>query len=416
MAEYTAYTSNATLGDIMLRVYDRGAIQSVQNITSDLLSRIGLAADFRVGGEGFYFGVNVEGDEEFAYGTEDMAIPTPKTEVVKQARVRPVVFIGQVAFTGLGKAVSTQDEHAFLSAIQYGVDRKLQRMFAYEEGALFRDATGRLADLNANASGGGPFTAVLKDPGVQWIRPGMTIDVIVDDSNKRIGATVSDVDWPANQIVYDGGAVSGSPDVEDAMIFRTGIQDASDPTAEVEILGLPVAVADSGSYLQIDRSSYPTWEGNVLDAADGPLSEDLLLTAENRLKVIGALDKGSIMDCVTAVHPNQLRKYFELVSPQKEFTGLSLDAGYKKLTWNGREIIDCYSIPETEFYMGMLSSLQKFVAPGGEMQIDTTFGPAIKWTPGYDKGVMYLRGYHNFAVRQPNAWVRAHTLENVATR
>lgn len=416
MADYTAYTSTATLGDIMLRVYDRGSIQNVQNLTSDLLSQLGQAQDFKVGGDGFYFGVDVLGDEEFQYGGEDMAIPTPKTEVVKQARVRPVVLIGQVSFTGLGRAVSQQDEHAFLSAIQYATDRKLQRMFAYKEGAIFRDGTGRLGDVNGAVSGAGPFTASVDGPGVQWLRPNMTVDVIVNGSNHRIGAIISDVDWAANQIVYDGGAVTGTPDVDNAMIFRTTLQTPATPTAVVEITGLPAAIAASGTYLNINRATYPTWEGNVVDAAGGPLSEDLLLRMENRLKVVGGLSRGEIMGCALIIHPNQCRKYFELVSPQKEYTGMSLDAGYKKLSWNGRPIIDCYNVPETEAYMGMLSALQEFVAPGGEMQIDTVFGPAIKWTPGYDKGVMYMREYDNYAVRQPNAWVRSHTLENVATR
>jgi hypothetical protein len=56
------------------------------------------------------------------------------------------------------------------------------------------------------------------------------------------------------------------------------------------------------------------------------------------------------------------------------------------------------------------------IAPGGEMQLDQTFGPVVKWQQGYDAGVMYYRCYDNYVVRNPRRMFRLDALGNVSTR
>lgn len=411
MATLTAYTSSPTLGEILLRVYDRGNVTELQNLESPLLSRIGDAVDFTIGGDDFRFGVNTEGDESFGYIAEDAALPEAYNETVLQAAITPVVFVGQVKFTGLARAVSQRNEHAFLAAVQYHTDQKLRRMVAYKEGALFRDGVGRLG-LCAGAVGASA-TVTVDNPGVQWFRPGMRLDFIdTGDTVDASAAIVDSVNWVTNQIVLTAAITT---DDNSAIYFDSLGQTTYAGTVK-EILGLSAGVATSGTYLGIARATNATFQGNVVDASSNPLTEDLLLRGENRVKVIGGVGSGNMQDYILICHPNQIRKYFELVQPQKQFTGLSLDAGYTSLAWNGHTIVDTYNCPETEVYYGDMSQFQRFVAPGGEMQIDTTFGPPIKWTPGYDAGALYWRCYENYALRKPNAWVKTSALQNVGTR
>lgn len=409
-----------TLGDLLKRLYGGPEITILQNLTAPIFDKLGTAADATLGGKGLYFPVNASGDEGYGFIDENAKLPDSQNEQVVQAVVPAVVFVGQVRLTGLANAIAARDPLAFANAYQYHTDMKLKRMMVYREGALFRDGTGLLgtcdtavavvvADTTTTAQ-------VLGGTGTQWMRRNMLIDVRtgVGGPTKLSNIKITNVDRIANSIMTDVNIGTGgtTPIVNGDFIYLAGTQPATGTAIQREFLGLEAAIATTGTYLTIQRANLPEWQSNVVDAGNTDLDEDRLLQAENRVLIVGGLTPNDLHSFDVVIHPNQRRKYFELVVPQKMFTGMSLDAGYQKLQWNGHDFTESHNVPQKTVYMGDLGQFQHFVCPDGDLKIDDTFGPPIKWAQGFDAGVSYWRCYDNYAVRKPNAWVKIINLNN----
>lgn len=406
--------ATTTLGDLLKRVYDPATVEEAQNLEVPVLGMIGEGTDYRVGGDGLYFAVDMSGDEGFGYIAEQAAIPAAQNEQVKQAKVSPTVFVGAVRVTGLGRAISSENIMAFAQGLQFHFDKKMRRMTAYKEGVLFRDGKGVLLQYNGAPSD--TATAESVDSGVlSWVRRNMMVELFTSADAYRGGPSkVTDIDY-VNQTITLADTIAGAADND--KIVLAGTQPRTGTFVEREPLGLESAISLTGTYLNVARASYPEWESNVVNAAGTDIDEDRFLQAESRLYIIGGVSSGRIRDYRILIHPNQLRKYYELIIPRKEFSGSpGADASPGMLSWNGHEFVITHNCPETTAYMGDFSMWQKFTAPDGNMQIDTTFGPPIKWAPGYDGGIAYWREYCNYAVRMPNHWVKIHTLGNVANR
>jgi hypothetical protein len=404
--------TNTTLGDLLLNVYDKTSIAQLQNLESEMLDKIKEATDFQVGGNGLVFPVNLSGDEGYGFIQEQGALPPSQNEQVAQATVNPVVFVGAVKITGLARAISTGNALAFANGLQYHMDMKLKRMTAYLDTAFFRTGTGQLATYAVNPADTSIANAV-QSPGAQWFRRNMLVDIFDAngaDAMLAQAVKVTDVDLIANTItlaVNFGATV----DISDPL-YLTGTHFAGSALIP-EILGLDAGISTTGSYLTLNRATFREWQSNVIAAAAADLDEDLLLQAENRIMIITGMPMSTIRNMNLIAHPNQIRKYFENMVPQRQFTGMDFDAGYSKLSWNGKPFLFAHNCPRTSLYMGDMSTYQRFTAPGGEMKLDDTFGPVIKWAQGYDAGMAYWRSYQNFAMRAPNRWLRIDNLADV---
>lgn len=406
--------NTTTMGELLKRVYAPEQVEELQNLEVPVLSYITEAEDKRVGGEGFFFAVDASGDEGYAYVDESARIPDPQNEQVKQAKVSPTVMLGAVRITGLGRAISSQDVMAFARGLQFHMDRKVRRMTAYKESVLFRDGKGKLLEFPAGFTD--TSTATTMNNGVfSWVRSNMLVEVFTAGGAYVTGPhKVVDVDVVNQTVTFDTDFASSLTATDG--IYLAGTQPRTGTLVEREPLGLEAAIATSGSYLNISRATIPEWESNVVDASSTDLDEDRLLQAEQRCYIVGGISMGRVRDFRILIHPFQLRKYFQLVIPRKEFSGMTFDAGYSKLGWNGHEFLVTQNCPETTLYMGDFSAWQKFTAPDGNLQIDSTFGSPIKWAPGFDGGMAYWREYCNYAVRKPNSWVKITNLANVANR
>jgi len=399
-----------TAGDLLLRVYDKVEITQLQNLEVPLLDKLPESTDHQLGGKGFYFGILPSGDEGYGFIQEEAPIPAAQNEQVLQAIVSPVIFVGAVRVTGLGRVISMRDTHAFVNGLQLAYDKKLRRMTVYWEGGLLRDGTGRLADQSGAPSGN---VVTLKNGNVMWFRRNMLIDVRRSNATVFGQLQITQVDFPTNSITFtqpSGGTLDGDS------FYLAGTQPASGAAVTREFTGLDAAMPATGTYLTQARSTTPEWAGNTIDAGGIDVTEDLLQQAENRVLIVGGVPMSEVRDQCLIWHPNQRRKYFRLVLPQKQYVGMDMDAGYRKLTWNDADIYETHNCQEDRIWRISPSLFQKFVTPEGDLQIDTTFGPAIKWAQGYDAGISYYRFYGNYAYRKPNSGAVIINLGNVVNR
>ena len=393
-------TSN--LDEALKRLYNADYVTKAQNISTPFLASIGDATDFTFGGESMRFGVELSGNESVRFGTEDGLLPTPGNITVKQATVTAKELFATFRFTGRAQAATANSAHSFVNAVTGNINDAFQRLKVYEEGAMFRDGTGKLGLINGN-----PSTAVITvDNGnLHWFRKNQTLEFWRADVKVAGPVAVSSVSASNSQVTL-ASDISASLLDNDA-IYKAGTHNGSITAREV--LGLDAVVGASGSYLGIDRDAEVDFRGHPISMNGADLDEDSLERLEERIMDQGGVESLDAFKIVTST--NQRRKYLELVRSQKRFAGMNMDAGSGELNWNERPIMFVYSCPADDLYMGDFSKLERYTLTGGELKL-SDIGGVIKWAPNYDAGFGYWRGYFEYACRKPNAFGK---LDGLAT-
>jgi len=398
----------SNLGSILKSVYSPEAIRVLQNFESPLLGRIGNGRA-TLGGNGFIFAVNSQSNMAFRPSGDTQALPTAQRQQVQQATVVPRVMLGTVQITGLAKAIANNNSHSFASVAQYDLAELIKAITHYQEGQVFRSNVDRILRLNEASPSGTDLTV---DNGqIQNVKRGMVIDFVTDAGARTASATVSDVSW-VNSTITTSVDVSALLTDNDG-IFLTGVQDGNGSLLARGYDGLEGGTAASGTYLGLSKSTFPAWAGNVITAS-GPLDEDLLMQAFNRVRVeVGA----DARDFALIAHPSAIRRFMEVAYPRQRFSGSSVDLGVSEVKFNGQTFIDVVTIPDTDVYGVAMSELKRFETPNGSLQLSDDFGgTGIKWLNGFDAGLGYVRSYNNVVLTNPKKAFRIQSLSDVASR
>lgn len=396
-----------TLGELLHEVYSPRAIEDIQGKTSAVWNAMPTAPEVLGGEDGTNFAVEAIADRSFGFQDQNAQIRAAGNSTVLKARVFPKVFAGLVQMSGLAKDMSGP-QFAFADGWNSEISRKLKSMTEYLETCLFRDGTGLLALVNEpsavpDTTGGG---LNVDTPGTAHLRIGQNLDFHHTSTNVRQGsAKVTDVDQANSAVTLDADISTQIAD--NSKIYISGTQ-ASGAAAAVEANGLADQIKTSGTWNGISLSTYPQLKGNVISASSTDLSEDLLERSVNRVEIEGNVTAASASKFMFVMHPDQRRKYLDMVRAQKQFTGLSLDAGYKTLGFNGNPIVFTRSAKPSEVYCGDFSKFEKFFTSNGQLQID--MGRGLTYLDGYDVLYGVLKAYLQFAVRNPKAFCRIESL------
>jgi hypothetical protein len=394
-----------TAGDILQEIYSPASIAEQQHYISPIWGMMGTAPEV-IAGESLRFAVEAMADNSFGFVPEGQAIASPNNDNIQQAILNAKPFLMQVQMSGLLRAISGS-QYAFADVLQQTIDRKLRSASVYFEGLIPRDGTGQLALVNEpsavpNTTGG---ALNVDNPGTTYLRRGMNVDFLDTSTNvKEASAKIVDVDHANNAITLDTDISTLIGD--NSKLFLAGTQ-TSGTVAAREPNGLADQVKTSGTWNGLALATYPALKGNVLSAGSVDITEDILQRAQHRIEIEMGLSPQNAERWVVFSHTNQRRKYLELVRAQKQFTGLSLDAGYKALEWNGSPWITSNQMDPTTIYMGDMAKFQKFWTPYGPLQMDSEYnGSTIKWLNGFDALVIVFRTYFQFAIRVPKAFIR----------
>lgn len=394
-----------TLGDLLQLVYSPADIAQQQHYISPIWGMMGTAPE-TIAGASLRFSVEAVADHSFAFVPEGQAIPSANNSTIVQAILNAKPLLGQIQMSGLARAVSGS-AYAFADGLQSEIDRKIKAMTVFLEGTIARDGTGQLALVNEPSSVPDTTTGNLNvdNPGTTYLRRGMNVDFLHSSTNvKQATAKITDVDHANIAVTLDSDI--SSLILDNSKIFMAGTQ-TSGAVAAREPNGLADQVKTSGTWNGLSLSTYPALKGNVLSAGSVDLTEDLLQRVENRIMIEMGLSPQNAERWIVFSHPDQMRKYLELVRSQKQFTSLSLDAGYTTLTWNGNPWVVSNQMDPTTVYMGDFAKFQKFWTPYGPLQIDSEYnGTTIKWLNGFDALVIVMRTYLQMAIRVPKAFVR----------
>lgn len=403
-----ATVQTTTIDELLKRVYASWEIEQLVNVTYPVLADAARKGSAQLGGSGFFFPVRTKSAEGHAYISEADDLPKGGQSNVLQAQVDPTVHAGVVEVTGLAASVSSTNVMAFARAFDENVQQTIETMSAYKEGAFFRDGVGLLATIT-DSSPGGETTVSVDDVG--FLREGMQVDVIDatggSPTRHNLDLEVETVDWP-NRTVTFSSALASAVATNDR-IFLADSQSDSGTLVTKEPLGLEASLLATGTYLGIDRSQESNWRASVIPANDF-LDEDLLLRARTRItQESGIPIQGQAGRFRLLTHPQQTDVLFKLAIPRIRYAGGGqFDLGNADdLSFGNIRTMTSYLCPVDKAYLGDWMYSQSLYTPNGELHVDTEYnGSALKWVNTKDVGLVFLKEYHQFVVRRPNAFVR----------
>lgn len=393
-----------TISGILKRVYSPENIEDQQNRQYLTWSKIQTAPG-KPTGLGFFGSVLLAGNQEGLGSQNELEnLRQSGQQRPEQYVIKPKILTDTIQFSGLSLEIAKGNESAFANNLTFQTDEALKDAFKELNGQLFRDGSGVLTLVNGALIAS---TTMVVD-NVQYFKQYMRIDIFDAATNtiKQVnGAQILDINLVTNTVTVDIPMTCDN----NGFIYRTGVHDGA-PIDGKELAGLQAAVDDgtvSAVYQGIPRTgagAYPNWRGIIVNAGGVNLSNDLLQRTIMRMKVAGAPDPDLIV-----AHPQQTRKYLDVVTPLKRFDKTTtLDSGYTSLEWNGKAWMEDTDCPANAVYLLNKQYFRKYEVHG--LKLDDQSGSTLKWNPGFDSFIAYLKYYGNLGSQRPTALARLENL------
>lgn len=389
-------TDMTSIAGALKRVYD-DYVEKQQNLKRMAIDEIANSlSKYNAGGEGFFGAINDYGNESIGAINETESFRTIDNEHYAQWKVTPKIMTAPIEFSGLASKAADQDEEAFVSVVVDALDMARERLLKDENRQFFGLGNGLLAHpAGAVASNATSFSV----DSAQYIRANMVIDVCSAGASTLIvsGLRVSDVDKSSN-VVYLSTSVGVSlATTQDIIKQNIRVSQPSDGKEAMGLRGIVDDGTDLTTFQNIDASASRIWRGRRIDASSGNLTSDLLQRLIDDVRVLSGEEPDMLL-----MHPKQRRKYLDIVVPQKRYMDGDMDSGFKKLEFNGHELLLDVDCQDDSVYALRKKKIRKFeVEPLGMGTQDGSDRFLRK--VNQDVFQAYWRHYVNFGTSQRNA-------------
>lgn len=351
-------TGTSDVAGILKNIYDTYVIK-MQNLESRAIDEIAKStAKYNAAGNGFFGAINDEGNESGGALNEKESFRSIDSESYEQFKVVPKVITWPIEFSGLLAASAEGDVESFANAVVRELDMAKERLLSDENRQFYGLGTGLLCSpTGAVASDVTSFTV----DSTQYVRSNMVIDIYNGATLTVDSKRITRVDR-ANNVVHFATSLGAALNATSAVV-KENIRSSSPASDGKEMMGLRGIVDDSTeltTFQNLNASTMDVWRATVIDASSGNLTQDLLQRLEDDVAIIG----GSKGDKKLIMHRKQRRKYLDITVPEKRYMDGKLDAGFEKLSFNGKELWLDKDCQDNVVYLVDLSELRKFeVAP-----------------------------------------------------
>lgn len=391
------------IGALAKRIYDTGVIDTEQRltITYDELP----TKNWNIKGDGWYGDAHFTRSSSFKFANPTEALAQETYEVNQQFLIRNKIMTGNATFTKdfltklIGGVTSFED-------YTYKVEDLIRSQKKNLNWGCYIGPLMKRAALTSSPAAVNSFTV----DSVTYLFNGMFIDIYnaatLSTSNVEItninGLTVtvaSPVTATAGYIVY-----LHEENVGASSVGGKGITSLAQ-------------CCDDGTFFpdtfeNLSRTQFPGWRGNMINANGQPLTNDFLQSMQNLLRQNAGHDFMT-EDYVSIVHLDSVRRYLQIVLPQKRFIDASkYDSGMEKpnmLEWNGKGIVVDPDCGTTDWYFMNKAHIGKMeISP---LSVDSSLGGnTMKWKSGYVEGVVVTYYSGQIGTNKPNSLVRATNL------
>lgn len=385
-------TNMSSVSGLLKRIYgEYTKQQNLKHRTLDVFAK--SLAKYNAGGEGFFGAINVSGNESVGAINELEQFRDADSENHLQYKVSPKVLVAPIEFSGLVAKAADEDKESFANAVIDALDMSKERLLKDQNRQFFGKGDGELATASV-AANIGDTTITLNS--CQYLRDNMKIDIFNGLTKIVDSARVTSADKTSGIITLDAPLAVAVP--LNAVVVKENIRDAA-PADGKEMMGLRGIVDDGtdvATLQTISSSSQKIWRSVRINAASS-LTSDLLQRLCDDVNVIS----GEEIDTIVT-HQKQRRKYLDIVTPDKRYMDLKMDAGYSKLSFNGMEILIDPDCQTDTVYALTKKFIQKFEVAPLEMGKHEDSGEFLR-AAGYDKFSAYWRHYCNFGTNKRNA-------------
>lgn len=393
----------ADLDGLLKRHYSGDFVAAQQNFEADFISELPKAPD-KPGGESgaVYFGVNLQRSQSGGAQNEDEQFRQNQTAIRKQSTIAAKKNIWAIQLTGFAITMSKAQVDAFVAGLESEFEDKLSAMKKDMNRQFFNDGTGNLALVNGAVTANA--TVTVDTPGVQYLFPGMVLDLFNSAGTVKQAASVviNSIDETNSTITLNQVVTVA----DNGLIVRNNIKDSA-PTDGKEVMGLK-GIADDGTlfttFQGLSRSTYDIWKGTAIDASGATITNDLLQRS---------IDKGERRSGRTVTdlfsHRNQRRGYLNVVTPLKRFQNENMNAGMKDnegkgLEWNGMMWNVSHDCQRDTVYMIPKKDVQRFEALA--TKLDDTEGSTIHRIGRTDTFEAYYKNYSNVGTKYPASVIK----------
>lgn len=405
MATQTGITTSTAAVGHLKQVYGK-YITTQQNL-HPWLYKLLPKSPYKPVGQGYFFGVNLLGNESGGAVNETEGFRPVDNEGTAQAQLQAKINVWPIEFSGLADAVARQgQEEAFAANIAYQLDMALLRMMKDMNRQIYGDGTGTLGQVNgaisAATTGVVDFDTVASH--AHLFRENMVVDIFDGVTKEVDSIRITGVDQNTSTLTF-ASAITAA---DNADIVKENIRD-SQPSDGKELGGLRRIVDDGSNfttYLGISRAAgtgFASWRSNIFNASSANITNDLLQRINDRIVVTGNEQPGMLLSNV-----GQRRKYLDITTPLKRFQDDELDSGYNVMMWNNLKwYIDTDCDTGVVYFLNK-RFLQKYeIEPPHLADKDNA---VFKWLPRSDAYFAYFVAYSNLASEKPNALARIERL------
>lgn len=316
-----ATTTMTTVDSILKEVYEGSLNDQLQSETLTLkrIEKSSEGVTHEVGGKYVTFPIRTQRNHGMGARSENTALPAPGTQSYSSARVNLKYLYGALALTGQTFELADKDFQAFATVLDQEVNGIKEGLAKDTNRQVYGDGTGTLATATASGS-----TTTLVTTNVQYLEPGMIVDVYASDltTQKFSNVTINTISASSPYTVTFSS--TGTSTVSGDVIVRQG-------SISKEITGLAKIVAASGAVYNIDPSSVPVWKSTVNSngGTNRALSEGLMIQIVDTIRTLGGGNPTVIFTSLGV-----RRAYFNLLVQQRRVTNTQeFSGGFKGLAF-----------------------------------------------------------------------------------
>lgn len=345
-------TTLTSIAGALKNVYD-DYVEKQQNLKHRAIDEISKSlSKYSPGGNGYFGAINDYGNEAVGAINETETFRSIDNENYAQWKVTPKVLTAPISFSGLAAAAADSDEEAFVAVVVDALDMAKERLLKDENRQFYGIGTGLLASPAGNVAS--TVTSFSVDS-AQYLRSNMVLDMFNGATKTIAGKRLQSVD-KVNNVVYFATSLGAALITTDALV-KENIRDSA-PGDGKEMMGLRGIVDDSTdltTFQNINAVSSREWRSRRIDASGANLTSDLLQRLLDDVATLGGEEPDKII-----MHRKQRRKYLDIVVPQKRYMDGSMDAGFSKLEFNGKELWLDFDCQEDTVYALSLDKIRKF--------------------------------------------------------
>lgn len=329
------------------------------------------------------------------------SLPAIGKQTTTQANIVAKFNYLRFGITGPMMKASQGDKGSFVSIMEYEMEEGLNDLKNDVNRQLFWDGSGKLGALSSAAVATDTITVSGRSPGEdgsKYLEIGQVIDIYTTAGvQKASGATIIDLTPGATAtVVLDMNVTASAGDI----VVRSGAYGQ-------EIQGI-VTLLDNASttVYGIDRSVYPVYNGNYVDASNAQLSLDLMQQAINKARKQG----GKYISAIFCDYDSE-RWYNKLLVSDKRYIGEKVtgdgsftDKDKSYLQFAGSPVTPDKDCPGYNFFFMPAAGWKKYVLSELEWADET--GAYLIAQTGADSFEARLRLFANMFPEKPSTMAR----------